>query len=385
MSQYDIKITGKNLNTFIKNLYKMKIQLYNINYQDKSVIIRVNSNDYKKIIDIKTIYEIEVVELHGTVKFLELTRIHYIFFLFLMIGLALITVLSHLIFDITIVHTKKEIRDLLTEELKERGISKYRFSTSFVNQEKIVEEIITEHRNTIEWMEIEKKGVSYIVKVEERKEKDIDNSSEPRDLVAKKDGYVTNIEVSQGSVLVTPGTYVKKGDVLVTGSIKNKDTLMAKVRATGKVFAETWYDITVTLPYHYQEEIKTGDKKKVFTIEFLNNRWNLFDFSPYKEKKVNIVKKIKNNLLPISISINEEIEIEKKDYLYTKDTMLIEASRLAREKLMINLTEEDEILYEKSLKITEEDSKIVIVIFFKVKEDITDYQSIPEEGIIEES
>ena len=46
---------------------------------------------------------------------------------------------------------------------------------------------------------------------------------------------------------------------------------------------------------------------------------------------------------------------------------------------------EDKILYEKSLKITEEDSKIVIVIFFKVKEDITDYQAIPEEGVVEES
>lgn len=385
MSKYDIKITGKNLTSFIKNLHKMKIQLYNISYQDKSVIIRVDSEDYKRIFDIKTIYEIEVVELYGTVKFIEFIRNYYIFFLFLMIGLALITVLSHLIFDITIVHTKKEIRELLIEELKERGLSKYRFSTSFVNQEKIVEEIITEHRDTIEWMEIEKRGVSYIVKVEERKEKSIDNSNEPRDLVAKKDGYVTNVEASHGSVLVSPGTYVKKGDILVTGSIKNKDTLMAKVRANGKVFAETWYDITVTLPYHYQEETKTGNKKKVFAIEFLNNKWNLFDFSPYKEKKVKVVKKIKNNFLPISISVNEEIEIEKKDYLYTKDTMLIEASRLAREKLMINLNEEDEILYEKSLKITEEDSKIVIVIFFKLKEDITDYQPIPEEGVVEES
>ena len=47
--------------------------------------------------------------------------------------------------------------------------------------------------------------------------------------------------------------------------------------------------------------------------------------------------------------------------------------------ILQKIGEEDKILYEKSLKITEEDSKIVVVIFFKVKEDITDYQPIKEE------
>lgn len=385
MNQYDIKITGKDLKRFLKNLHNMKIQFYNITYHDKSMIIRVDEQDYKKIMSIKTIYEIEIIKLYGPIRVIKFIKDYFIFFLFLIIGLAVITVLSNLIFDITVVHNKTEIRELLYEELSERGISKYRFIKSFNKQEKIVDEIIKEHRKTIEWMEIERVGVSYIVKVEERKEKEIDTSTEPRDLVAKKDGYVTNVEASSGNILVTPGTYVKKGDILVTGKIMNKEILMAKVRASGKVFAETWYNITVTLPYHYKEETKTGNKKKTLTITFLNKKINLFDFSPYKDKKINTIKEIKSNLLPIAIGINEEIEIERKEYLYTKDMLLIEASRLAREKLTSNLGKEDKILYEKSLKITEEDSKIVIVMFFKVKEDITDYQPIPMEDVVEES
>lgn len=289
--------------------------------------------------------------------------------------------LSHLIFNITIVHNKKEIRELLTEELNEHGISKYNFILPFSKQEKIVEEIIQKHRDTIEWMEIERVGVSYIVKVEERKVKELDTNTEPRDLVAKKDGLIMNVEASEGSVITTPGKYVKKGDVLVTGKIMNKETLMAKVRATGKVFAETWYDVTVELPYHYKEEIKTGNEKKVLTINFLGKTINLFDFSPYETKKVESIQTIKNPLLPISISWNKEIEVEKKEYLYTKEMAIVEASNIARDKLRKKLGSEDQILYEKSLKITEEDSKIVIVIFFKVKEDITAYQSIPEDTL----
>lgn len=383
MNQYDIKITGKDLKRFLKNLHKLKIQFYNITFDKKSMIVRVNEDDYKKIMGIKTIYEIEVVRLYGPIRILKFLQKYCIFFLFLLVGLAIIIILSHMIFDITVVHNKKEIRDLLYEELKERGISKYHFYLSFDKQEKIVAEIITKYRNTIEWMEIERIGVSYIVKVEERKEKNTDTSFEPRDLIAKKDGYVTNIEASSGTVLIMPNTYVKKGDILVSGSIKNKDTLMAKVKANGKVFAEVWYQTTVVLPYHYQEETKTGNKKKTLTIQFLNSHWNLFDFNPYKEKEVKTLKQIKNNILPISIKLNEEIEMIKKEYLYTKDMVVVEASRIAREKLLHKLGQEDKILYEKCLKITEEDSKIVVVIFFKVKEDITSYQAIPEEGIVE--
>lgn len=379
MNQYELKITGKDLKRFLKNLHKMNVQLYNIEYFEKSIIIRVNEEDYKKIKSVKTIYEIEITSYFGLIKIIVFLKKYYIFFSFLIVGIMMIYFLSHLIFDITIVHNKKEIRDLLTEELKEHGISKYQFVLPFSNQEKIVERIIQKHRDTIEWMEIERVGVSYIVKVEERKIKELDTGTEPRDLVAKKDGLIMNIEASEGSIVTAPGKYVKKGDILVTGKIMNKETLMAKVRATGKVFAETWYDVTVELPYHYQEELKTGNEKKVLTINFLGKNINLFDFSPYETKKVESLQTIKNPLLPISISWNKETEVEKKEYLYTKEMAIVEASNIARNKLRKKLGSEDQILYEKSLKINEEDSKIVVVIFFKVKEDITAYQSIPED------
>ena len=94
---------------------------------------------------------------------------------------------------------------------------------------------------------------------------------------------------------------------------------------------------------------------------------------------------IKNSLLPLSISWNEEEEVVRREKVYTKDLALFEASSLAREKLQNMLGNDIEILYEKSLKITEENSKIDIVVFFTVKEDITAYQKTPEENMDEES
>ncbi len=379
MNQYDVKITGKDLKRFLRNLHQSKIQFYHIQHLKGSIIVRVNQNDYDKIKEIKTIYEVETVRLYGPIRVISFIKMYRFFFLFLGIGLILIYFLSHLVFNVTVVHNKKEIRDLIIDELKLEGISKYHFVVPFKRQEKIVSNIIHKYREKLEWMEIERVGVSYIIKVEERKIKDIDTNQEPRDIIAKKDGRVVKIDASQGSVLVVPGQYVKKGDILISGEIKNKEILMAKVRSNGRIFAETWYDVTVELPYHYSEEKETGNSKQVLTITFFGKKINLFDFSPYKNKKVKQDFTISNRMLPLSISWNKESEIEKFEQIYTKDKAIFEANNLARKKLATKIGTDDKILYEKSLKITEEDSKIVIVIFFKVKEDITDYQDIKEE------
>lgn len=381
MNRYDIEITGKNLRQFLKNLHNMKIQFFKIEQTDKSLIICVNEEDYQKIKKIKTIYDMRVIKLYGPIKIKTFIKKYKLFLVLLLVNFLFMMFLTNIIFEVQVIHTKKEIRELIYEELEKRGIKKYKFILPFAKQEKITEDIIKENRDTIEWMEIERIGVKYVVKVEERKIKNLDTDNEPRDLVAKKDGYITNIEASQGYVLVTPGTYVKKGDILVTGSIKNKDTLMAKVRATGKAYAETWYDVTVELPYHYSETKKTNKKRKTLTVNFFNKNYNLFTFVKYKNKIIKNKYKLKNNLLPISISINEEYEINKIDNVYTKDNALIEASKIARDRLQKKLNHDDTILYEKSLKITEEDSKIVVVIFFKVKENITDYKEITDEGL----
>ena len=382
---YEIKVTGKDIHRFIKNLYRMKIQLYKINWGASSAILWVDLEGFKKIKEIKTIYEIEIIGYHGFFKLEYYLKKYYLFCVSMLLGILLILFLSHLIFDVRVVHVKKEIRTFLKEELRKEGITPLHFQKSFHKQEEIVAKIISNYRDKIEWMEIERVGTKYIVKVEERKYSEEKEEAEPRDIIAKKDGRILQIEAESGTILVAKDQYVKKGDILISGQIKNKDTVMAKVRSNGRVYAQTWYTVNVSLPYHYEEETKTGNKKKSLSVRFFSNQWNLFELHSYKRKKVTPLFQIKNYLLPLSISWNEEEEVVRREKVYTKDLALLEASSLAREKLQNMLGNDIEILYEKSLKITEENSKIDIVVFLTVKEDITAYQKTPEENTAEES
>ena len=378
MSYYDLKITGKDVKRFLQNLYKMHIEFLHITFLDHSAIVKVSEKDYRKIQEIKTIYEIEVVKLYGIASLVAFVRKYAIFLLFLGLGLLLFFGLTHVIFEVEVIHNNKELRELILEELQKEGICKYHFVVSYEKKEQIKEKILKEHKDQIEWLEIERQGTKYEVKVEERKLNQPKEEETPKNIIAKKDGIVQKITATQGEILVKKDQYVKKGDLLIGGIIHNKEVEVGRVRAEGSVLAETWYDVTVELPYHYHEETKTGISQKYFQITWLNHHFQLFAFHSYPNSNLKTLYQLKNPLLPISLSLVQEEQLQVIDQVYTKENAVLFASDLAKKRLQERIGENIEILYEKNLKITEEDSKIKVVMFYKVLEEIAEQQDILE-------
>ena len=388
MNYYDIKITGKDVKRFIHNLYKMHIEFLNIEFLDKSVIVKVNERDYKKILNIKTIYEIEIVKVYGIAFLKQFFKNYFIFFVMLILGFVMFFSLTNIIFEVEVVHNNPDIRNLVLEELEKAGIKKFNLVVSYKEKEKIKEDILKNNKDKIEWLEIDRQGTKYIVNVEERKLNNVKEDETPRNIIAKKSGVIKKIVSSKGEIITKKDQYVKKGDVLIGGIIHNKEEEVARVRAEGSVFAETWYTVTVELPYHYYEEKETDNSQTVLSINWFNKNIKLFDFKKYNTSKLENIFKLKNALLPISISLSKEKETKVIDKIYTKDNAINEASLIAQTKLKSSLGENINIIYEKNLKISEEDSKIIVVMFYKIYEDITSYQEIAltnNEEKIEES
>lgn len=381
MSFYDIQIIGKDIPRFIYNLHKMHINILNMEMHEKEAIIKVSEEDYKKIKKIKTIYEIKIIKAYGVANIKQFVKKYLIFLIMIVIGSIIFYCLTNIIFDVEVIHNDKDLRELVLTELDKEGISKYHFVVSYQRKEKIKENILKKYHDKIDWLEIERQGTKYQIKVEERKQKNDNNDTSPRDIIAKKNGIIKKIVSSDGEIIAKKDQYVKKGDILIGGTIHNKENVVGTTRANGTVYAETWYTVTVELPYHYHEEKITGRKQKLIQFRWFNKNINLFQFNKYKTSNYVSKYSLKNNLFPISISLLEENEIEILDYLYTKDNAITAASNIARNRLMEKIGNNIEILYEKNLKITEENSKIKIVMFYKIYEDITEYQNIINETL----
>lgn len=384
MSFYDIKISGKDVTRFIYNLHKMHINILNIEKTEKEAIIKVSEEDYKKIKSIKTIYTIKIVKAYGIAKIKQFIKKYLLFLIMLLLGTGVFYCLTNIVFDIEVIHDNKELRELILNELEKEGISKYHLVVSYNKKEKIKETILKKYHDKIDWLEIERQGTKYEIKVEERKQRSDIVDDTPRDIVAKKNGIIKKITASSGEIIAKKDQYVKAGDILISGTLHNKENVVGTVKADGSIYAETWYTVTIELPYHYHEEIKTTRKQKILQLTWFSKKINLFNFNKYKNSTYENRYLLKNQYLPISVAILEENEVNIVDYIYTKDNAVIEASNIAKKRLNDKLGQNIEILYEKNLKITEENSKIKVVMFYKVYEDITEYKNITAEMPIEE-
>ena len=382
-NRYRIKITGKDPKYFLRHLIVKKIKLYNIIEDHDGISLTVDEVDYAKILKMKTSYNIKIINRFGVAKlrYLLLKYKYILSFLFLTLGLMII--LSHFIFFIDVIHSKEEIRELVENDLKEFGISKYRFRVSYAKKEEIRNKILEKEKDKIEWLEIDRIGTRYIVNVEERLIKDNKVDNEVRDIVAKKDAMILNIEAETGEIVRKKYEYVRKGDTIVSGTIKNKEDEVSKVKAEGKVYGEVWYSVTVELPKKYYEEKKTGKTSKALTLRIANKKISV----PFSKDNKSYISEdspiLENNLIPIKLVLETKHEIEIIDKEYNMDNSSSEAIKLATKNLEDRLDEQSMILSKKVLKKTLKNSKIIVEIFFKVRENITDYKKISKELKIE--
>ena len=384
MSSYILKITGKRIDTFLMLLVRFSINFKMIKRSRDSIIIEVLEEDYEKLLKINTTYKIEIVKRKGLLNIIHFIKMRKFFVIIVLLGFAFFNLLTNLVFSIKVIDTDSELREIILTDLEELGLRKYNFKISYKEKEKIEEKVLKKEKDILEWIEIEEVGVSYEVKLIRRVKDDIKKETEPRDIIAKKTGLITRIEAESGEVITKKNAYVKKGDTLISGLIRNNGNIVSKVRAEGRVYAEVWYKVALSLPLTYHEEMKTGNNKNVLEISFLSDDIAITDFSKYKHSKD--TKKIlyKHPLLPISINLTKKEEVKTTDIDFSENYEE-NIKPLAVEKLKNKLGSDIKILSEKVLKREENTDRIDIEIFFKVEEDITSYKSLKDFNIEEEN
>ena len=380
-----ISVSGKNIDRFINRLYKNKIEIYNINKVSRNkAIIKINYSDYEKVNKIKTIYGISEINTYGVIKVKKIINKNRFMIIFLLFSLFMIMFLSNIVFNINIVHSSSEIRNLINDELAKYGIQKYSFKKEYDELQKIKDKILKDNKDKLEWLEIENIGTTVRVKCEER----IINSEEKvypyQNIVATKDGIITNIISDSGFIKYEVNDYVKKGDILISGEIYNPSgKFLGLTSAVGEVYAEVWYKVHITYPLMYSSKEYTGNKSNSYDIIFFNKRFS-FSKEKFKNSEIKDEVIIKNNLLPISIVKSEKKELKKTDSVNTYETALIEAENKARNTMEERLSGKEKILSQKTLSFFKKDSTIEADIFFSVAEKISKPVEIKEEEIQKE-
>lgn len=384
-SKLNLNVKGKMIERFIKRLKSNNIEILNIyNISNDEINIKIYKKDYDMVMSLNTIYEINILNYSGIVKVKNniLNNKYIIALIFL--SLIVLYVLTNMIFNITIMTNDSKMSKILLNDLKELGIDKYKFKKNYKEIEKIKKELLNKHKETLEWVEIESIGTKYIVRYEPRIINKMDENNEYRHIIASKDAVIKNFDVSNGQIVKNINSYVKKGDIIVSGYIYLNENIKDTVSSTGNVYGETWYNVKITYPYKYYEEYTTVKSNNVFVIQFLNKEIELFNFNKFKDKKVKNNVIIKNNILPIKFIKQNQKELVVIDKNYSEKELIDVMINYSKEKLMNKLDEDEYIKDYKILNKTKNEDTLTLNIFFTVYENITEYQSIEKYEEIEE-
>ena len=382
-SKIKINIKGRKIERFIKRLADNKINIYNmemINRNEANIVIL--KSDYLKVLNIKSIYEFNIVGGTGMIKIRKTLKLNSLILVFLVIGIIVLQILSRMIFSIEVVHTDKSIRNKMLSELENYGLKIHAFKKSYDEVQKIKEQILTNHKDDIEWLEIENIGTKYIVRLEERKIKNNEESNEKRHVIASKNAIIKKIEAENGEIVKEINSYVNAGDIIISGNITLNEQVKNTVSASGHVYGEVWYKVKVDYPLAYSEKHETGNGQKRLVFNFLNKSYEL-GFKKYKDKNVSSKTLLKHIFLPISLTYDNQREVIAIDEVYTIEQAIKKAEERAYAEINSKLNDKEKILSSKNLKVDVNDSKIELEMFFTVYEDITEYQKI-EENIVEE-
>lgn len=376
MSHYIIKIEGRRPNSLLSLLIILKIPFIKKKETKDYLILEIEEEYFQKIKKLAPTYEITILKRTGKAYLIHLYKTKKIFLYSTIFAFLVIILLTNIIFSIRVVETDKEIKDMILTDLRENGITRFRFKVSYKRKEAIREKILEKEKDYLEWLEIEEVGTMYQVKVIRRINNPKEEELKPRSIVAKKKGRITRIEADYGEVTTKKNDVVDKGDTLISGLIKNKEEIKTKVAARGKVYAEVWYQVNLNLPTIYQEEIKTGNKKNTLEIIFLDKNIFISELFKYNNSISKETVLYNNPLIPFRISFTKKEEIKIKQVAYQEDKTLKKIKKLAVDKLKQRIGNDIKILAINVLKKKTSADKIEVELFFKVEEDITSYESL---------
>ena len=376
-SSIKIKVTGRNINNFLKRLINNNINIEKvIPISHKEIDLIINYQDLDKVLKLKTIYNIKIVRYYGKLRIIKRIKKDIFILSSLLISLLLIYTLSNVIFKVEVIHSNKNIIKLVTKELEDNGIKKYKFVKNYQEIEKIKNKILEENKDTLEWLEIIREGTKYTIRVEERIINNKPKDNKIYNIVASKNAVIKNIYAESGEKIRSINTYVKKGDIIISSDIALPNNEKISKTASGKVQGEVWYNINIEYPYQYHEIKYTGNKKKVLVLNLLNKRISFFDFHKYKTFNRNIKYIFNNNITPISLIYEDEYETNIINEVYDYNTAREKAITKAKEKILEKYPNIKDITNIKIIKEEDKKNKISLNLFVTCLEDITEYQEV---------
>ena len=344
-----LKADNINFSYFLDSCKKNRISLYNIQKNSEGCFFDIKAKDYKEIVYIakKCSINMQIHSRFGLVMKLIIYKSRKAFFSIILVLIMFYGINSCFISEVSISGNKIFADKQILECLKENGLFVGRLK--FGINSKIFQNEVIKDFPEISWVWVKIDGTKAIVDIREKESlPKFYNYSDYGNIVASKDGVVKSAIASGGTLLVSEGMFVKKGDILINGVYdSNENAPVRFVNADGQILATTLYSTEDTfgckyISYKPKSKIQTKYIPKLFNINLWQDNINKNStlIMPKEEIKYRIFGK---NYLPLAFTKTKYCEIIRTEYALSQSESQKLAVKELIKRLMLSLPEGAEV------------------------------------------
>jgi similar to stage IV sporulation protein len=376
-----IEVRGQRIEQLINRLVEKRMSIWDIHIHEARAQMCISLHDFFRLRPIlkETGCRIHVMQRYGlpfTLNKLEKRKLFAVGLIGFIIGLYL---LSSLVWQVR-VEGNETINTLdILQTAKQEGIYKLQWKFRLKDADVLSKSLQNKLPGTA-WVGVEIQGTQIVIKVVEATIPDKPPLLNPRNLIATKSALITSIYAEKGRPVVKPNTYVKKGDILISG-ILGDELNRQTVVAMGQVKGIVWYTPKIEVPLMRQLKVYTGT---VINRSYLVMGSRALQLSGYGELPFEHYETLperkslqwRDYVLPLGWLRERVMEIQ----VLEQQMELQEARNLGIERAKLEITaaagSEARVVNEKILHEKTDNGKVYMEVHLEVEESIAGEQAI---------
>lgn len=348
-----IIVEGLKIERFINMAISNGIYIWDIKKQSyTSISAKIGLENFSKMREIvrKTDSTIEIKEKRGLPFLWRNLKRHKLFTTTVLLLIILLYVMCSHIWMIEVTGAKsidpKIIIEIVNKEGLKEGILKSKIDKHSIENRVLI------NLPQLSWVGIQIRGTKATIEiVEKRAEPEMISKTDACDIVAAKSGVINKILVLNGDGAVKDGATVKKGQILVTGTIIRENSETRLVHSLAQVTARTWYEDAEEMHLQQIEFKDTGRKTTYYKLKILDKELGLKKPIPYSEYNEVIEEKniicFGDYIFPVKFITSKYQELVKVPKTLTVEQAKKRCEERLSERLKLQLSENAVVLDKK--------------------------------------
>lgn len=376
-----IQLNGFSPERFLNLCRNNQIEIWDLECRENGYRFLITVASCKKIRPLarKAHVRIKIIGRFGLPFFLQRNRRRKLYAGGITVFFLLLAVMSRFIWNITVEGNYRFTDDTIIKYLDQKDI-RYGIMKSAVDCDEVEASIRMDFPEII-WVSARVSGTRLMIKVKENEVMAAVpiRDETPRDLIAEKDGVITDMIVRRGKAQVAAGDTVEKGQVLVSGMIpiyNDAAELVNEqyVRADADIFAETTRTYAEDIPRLITQRTNTGKKRSGIELRLMNRSLVLILPGSRKNpweyvRESRQLSVLGDFYLPVWLSRITAAEYNLYERSYTKDELETVKNKIHDRKTE-NLLEKGVQIIHNSVKIVDSGSGWQVRGEFLVREQI---------------